>query len=133
MLHPMPLSLRHNTFRRNGGNMDNSNSFIINDSKSFGLRLARLREGKSVSAREMSLSIGQNKNYINAIETGKNYPSMSSFLYICEYMEITPKDFFDTGCKNPFLSEEFIKIIQQLNPEQIEHLYQIVLDIASKA
>ena len=113
--------------------MDNSNSFIINDSKSFGLRLARLREGKSVSAREMSLSIGQNKNYINAIETGKNFPSMSSFLYICEYMEITPKDFFDTGCKNPFLSEEFIKIIQQLNPEQIEHLYQIVLDIAAKA
>ena len=106
---------------------------FINDEKTFGLRLARLRECKNISAREMSLSIGQNKNYINAIETGKNYPSMSSFLYICEYMEITPKDFFDTGCKNPFLSEEFIKIIQQLNPEQIEHLYQIVLDIASKA
>lgn len=133
MLNPMPLSLRRNTFTRNGGNMDNSNSFTINDSKSFGLRLARLREGKSISAREMSLSIGQNKNYINAIETGKNYPSMSSFLYICEYMEITPKDFFDTECKNPFLSEEFVKTIQQLTPVQIEHLYQIVLDIASKA
>lgn len=132
MLHPMPLSSRHNTFTRNGGNMDNSNNFIISDAKSFGLRLARLREGKSISAREMSLSIGQNKNYINAIETGKNYPSMSSFLYIYEYMEITPKDFFDTGCKNPFLSEEFLKTIQQLNSEQVEHLYNIILDITSK-
>lgn len=113
--------------------MENTDNIFISDPGAFGLRLARLREHKSISARELSLSIGQNKNYINAIETGKNYPSMSSFLYICEYMEITPKDFFDTGCKNPFLSEEFIKIIQQLNPEQIEHLYQIVLDIASKA
>ena len=48
-------------------------------------------------------------------------------------MEITPKDFFDTGCKNPFLSEEFINTIKQLNPVQIQHLYQVVLDIASKA
>ena len=47
-------------------------------------------------------------------------------------MEITPKDFFDTGCKNPFLSEEFLKTIQQLNSEQVEHLYNIILDITSK-
>jgi len=40
---------------------------FINDEKTFGLRLARLRECKNISAREMSLALGQNKNYINAI------------------------------------------------------------------
>lgn len=42
----------------------------------FGLRLARLRENKGVSARQMSLEIGLNKNYINSIESGRNYPNM---------------------------------------------------------
>lgn len=112
--------------------MENTDNIFINDPGAFGLRLARLREHKSISARELSLSIGQNKNYINAIETGKNYPSMSSFFYICDYMGITPKDFFDTDCKNPLPIEEFINIIKQLNPAQAQHVYQIAVDIASK-
>jgi len=38
------------------------------EEKDFSLRLARLREKKGVSARDMSLSIGQNPGYINNIE-----------------------------------------------------------------
>ena len=37
----------------------------------FSKRLIQLRMQKGVSAREMSLSIGQNASYINNIETGK--------------------------------------------------------------
>ena len=44
----------------------------------FAVRLARLRNKKGVSARDMSLSIGQNAGYINAIESGKALPSMSA-------------------------------------------------------
>lgn len=51
----------------------------------FPLRLAQLRQQKGVSARDMSLSIGQNAGYINNIESGKALPSMSNFFYICEY------------------------------------------------
>ena len=36
----------------------------------FALRLATLRTKKNVSAREMSLSIGQSEGYINNIENG---------------------------------------------------------------
>lgn len=45
----------------------------------FANRLAYLRNQKSISAREMSLMIGQNPGYINNIETGKALPSMSGF------------------------------------------------------
>ena len=113
--------------------MENTDNVFINNPDAFGLRLAMLRENKNISARELSLSMGQNKNYINAIETGKNYPSMSSFFYICEYMGITPKDFFDTECKNPLPIDNFIDMVKQLNPAQAQHVYQIVLDIVSKA
>ena len=67
----------------------------------FPLRLAQLRNKKGVSARDMSLSIGQNPGYINNIESGKAMPSMACFFYICEYLNISPKDFFDFESKTP--------------------------------
>lgn len=41
------------------------------DKSFFATRLTTLREKKGVSARDMSLSIGQNPGYINNIESGK--------------------------------------------------------------
>ena len=49
-------------------------------------RLAKLRALKGVSARDMSLSLGQANNYINNIENKKSLPAMQSFFYICEYL-----------------------------------------------
>lgn len=47
--------------------------------KMFAKRLSELRMLKNVSAREMSLAIGQNQGYINNIENGNNLPSMMAF------------------------------------------------------
>lgn len=60
----------------------------------FAERLTQLRTTKGVSARDMSLSLGQNPGYINNIESGKALPSMSVFFYICDYFQISPRDFF---------------------------------------
>ncbi|MFR7906970.1 MAG: helix-turn-helix domain-containing protein [Oscillospiraceae bacterium] len=59
------------------------------------LRISKLRLQKNVSARNMSLSLGQNEGYINKIENKNSYPTMQSFFYICEYLGITPMQFFD--------------------------------------
>jgi len=45
----------------------------------FAKRVAKLRQNKGVSARDMSLSLGQSENYINHIENGKAFPSMAVF------------------------------------------------------
>ena len=45
-------------------------------------RLAKLRTQKGVSARDMSLSLGQANNYINNIENKKSLPAMQSFFYM---------------------------------------------------
>lgn len=42
-------------------------------------RLIELRLNKGVSARDMSLSIGQSPGYINNIENDVNFPSMTVF------------------------------------------------------
>lgn len=60
----------------------------------IGERLAQLRLIAKVSCREMSLAIGLSEGYINKIENGKTLPSMQNFFYICEYLDVTPKEFF---------------------------------------
>ena len=70
----------------------------------FSQRLSELRTQKGVSARDMSLSLGQCESYINKIENHKSLPSMNVFFYICDYLDIQPKDFFDTlSFSNPIL------------------------------
>lgn len=98
----------------------------------FQTRLAQLREKKGVSARDMSLSIGQNPGYINNIETGKALPSMSGFFYICEYLQLSPKDFFDTGAKNPEKLNELIKDLKKLDDKQLDSIASIVQGLVKK-
>lgn len=85
----------------------------------FADRIASLREKKNVSAREMSLSIGQNSSYINRIENKQTFPSMRLFFYICEYLEISPRDFFDINISNPFIVDEILNELKTLNDEQL--------------
>ncbi|MBQ3010565.1 MAG: helix-turn-helix domain-containing protein [Oscillospiraceae bacterium] len=83
-------------------------------------RLAMLRSQKKVSAREMSLAIGQNESYINRIENKIAQPSMQSFFFICEYLGITPAEFFDELNDYPVDLHEVILVLRELNEEQLK-------------
>lgn len=96
----------------------------------FAMRLTQLRTQMGVSTRDMSLSIGQNPGYINNIETGKALPSMTAFFYICEYLNITPKDFFDISSKQPTEIRCLLDNIKKLNKDQLSHISAIVEDLA---
>lgn len=95
----------------------------------FPLRLAQLRGQKGVSARAMSLDIGQNEGYINNIESGKALPSMACFFYICEYLGIEPKDFMDFDLEAPNRLSELIPYLKKLNDEQLASILNIVRDL----
>ncbi|MEG2512227.1 MAG: helix-turn-helix transcriptional regulator [Acetivibrio sp.] len=92
----------------------------------FYKRLAQLRMKKGVSARDMSLSIGQSAGYINNIENGKNLPSMTVFFYICEYLEISPKDFFDAESNSPKKLNDVICDLKSLKEDQIYTIGELV-------
>ena len=96
----------------------------------FAARLIQLRGQMGVSARDMSLSIGQNPGYINNIETGKSLPSMTAFFYICEYLHVTPKDFFDTSSEQPTEIQHLIDNIKKLDKNQLFHISAIVEDLS---
>ena len=92
-------------------------------------RLVELRMNKGVSARDMSLSLGQSHRYINNIENGVNFPSMTVFFYICDYFGITPKDFFDTETQNPTKATELLEAVKGLSTEQMDNLISIAKNL----
>lgn len=102
------------------------------DEKEFALRLAKLRQQHGVSARDMSLSMGQNHGYINSIELGKIMPSMTGFFYICEYLNITPVEFFDTDAENPEQLAAIIQNLKKLNGQHLASIADIVQGLAGK-
>lgn len=95
----------------------------------FSERLSRLRIEKGVSARDMSLSIGQSAGYINALENQRGYPSMQLFFYICDYLGISPSEFFDENNSHPVEYREIMKDLSCLEPEQLKHIWAIIKDL----
>lgn len=95
-------------------------------------RLGRLRTEMGVSARDMSLSMGQAHNYISNIESRKSATSIQGFFYICEFLKISPRDFFDEGNNNPALLNEVIEELKPLNSKALEHVLGFVREIRGK-
>lgn len=89
-------------------------------------RLVQLRMQKGSSARDMSLSLGQNQGYINNIESGKAMPSMNTFFAICHFLEITPQEFFDMDVKNPAFRDELAMKIDRLPLKKQQILSELI-------
>jgi transcriptional regulator with XRE-family HTH domain len=107
----------------------------MDDSKQksdFGNRLFALREEYGVSAREMSLALGQAHSFINGIESGKNFPSMLNFFYICEYLRVTPDEFFDYAHKTPKRDAELYDAIQKLDRKSKEYILSVIHEINNR-
>lgn len=98
----------------------------------FSVRLARLRNQLNVSARDMSLSIGQNPGYINNIESGKALPSMALFFYICEYLGITPAEFFESEIKSPEKIRKIAENMAKLDDESLDCVAFLVEKLSDK-
>ena len=92
-------------------------------------RIAQLRLQKNISARDMSLSLGQNSSYINQIENKKSLPSLQGLFYICEFLGVTPQQFFDDGNAYPAQLAALIEDLKKLDAESLEHIAAIVKEL----
>jgi len=95
-------------------------------------RIVALRVQKGVSARDMSLSLGQNDSYVNRIENKKSLPSLQGLFYICEYLGITPKEFFDDGIENPARLNEIIEELKKLDADALASVLPVIKELNRK-
>lgn len=89
-------------------------------------RITELRLKKGVSEYQMSMDLGQNKNYVQAISSGRALPSMKQFLNICEYMEIAPFQFFDAQENNPQLIKKALDGMRKLSDDDLIMLIGLI-------
>lgn len=95
-------------------------------------RITELRVKKNVSEYQMSLDLGKNKSYIQNISCGRSMPSMSQFLEICNYFNITPQQFFDEGIHNIPLYQKASDLLKQLDDEDMMAVIYILNRLISK-
>ncbi len=95
-------------------------------------RISYLRTCKNISEYKMSLDLGHSKSYIQSISSGKSLPSMSEFLYICEYLGVTPKEFFDTENEAPIKLQQLYKTAKNLPSEDIDALILVAERLSRK-
>lgn len=97
--------------------------------EAFIKRLTDLRIAVGVSARDMSLSLGQSPGYINNIENGVNLPSMSMFFYICDYLKISPQEFFDTTSSNPNKTNQLADLAKDLPQDKLDLVINLIKEL----
>lgn len=96
------------------------------DEKYVRSRITELRLKKGVSEYAMSLELGHSKNYIQNICAGLSLPSLAEFFNICEYFEITPRDFFDEGIANPLLVQKALDGMKTLSDKDLLTLIGLI-------
>ena len=89
------------------------------DKNFIGERISELRLKKNVSEYQMSLDLGKNKSYIQSLTSGRSLPTMQSFLDICDYLEVTPQQFFDSELHNLPLIDKATDLMKQLDDEDM--------------
>ncbi len=89
-------------------------------------RITELCMKRNISEYQMSLELGQNKNYIQGISSGKALPSMAQFLNICEYFEITPMQFFDAETLYPRLVRTALDEMRDLKEDDLRLIINLI-------
>lgn len=85
-------------------------------------RISVLRTKKNVSEYRMSTDLGHSKSYIQSISSGRSMPSLGEFLYICEYLGVTPKEFFDEDMKEPQLVQRLCELTRNMSEADLNVL-----------
>ena len=93
---------------------------------------SELRLKKNESEYQMSLDLGKNKSYIQSLTSGRSLPTMQSFLDICDYLEVTPQQFFASELHNRPLIDKATDLMKQLDDEDMLALISMLNRLALK-
>lgn len=89
-------------------------------------RITQLRLKKGVSEYRMSRELGHSRSYIQNIVSGRSKPSLEELFYICEYLGVTPKDFFDEENEEAILVQRAAEGLRKLNDRDLLMLIGLI-------
>lgn len=89
-------------------------------------RMTELRISRGVSEYKMSLDLGHSRSYMQSIASGRSLPSMLEFLYICEYLGVTPSAFFDDQTSEPVLVQTALNGMRTMSERDLTTLITLI-------
>lgn len=89
-------------------------------------RITELRLKKGIAENRMSLDLGHSRSYMQSISSGRALPSMTEFLAICDYLEVSPREFFNEESTNGYLVNKIQKEIKDMNEQDLLLLLDII-------
>lgn len=89
-------------------------------------RITELRLKKGIAEHRMSIELGHSRSYMQSISSGRALPSMTEFLAICDYLDVSPTDFFDESNPNPPLIKEINNKIRNFSDDDLLLLLNII-------
>jgi DNA-binding XRE family transcriptional regulator len=82
-------------------------------------KITKLRIKKGVSEYQMSYDLGHSRGYIYNISSGRSLPPMKEFFSICEYLGVTPHDFFNEEIEQPELIRKAVTGLETLDESDV--------------
>lgn len=98
----------------------------------FAKRLTELRKQRNVNAKEMSLALNFNEGYISQLENLRSFPKMDRFFKICDFLQVTPEEFFCQTNSHPKELNQLIQDLKKLNYKQLTNVQAIVQDLIER-
>ena len=95
-------------------------------------RITALRIKKNISEYKMSRDLGHSNSYMHSIASGKALPSLSEFLYICEYLGITPQEFFNEEIDEHILVKELYHETKNMSSDDLNILLTVAKHLNTK-
>lgn len=89
-------------------------------------RITDLRMKKGVSEYQMSLDLGHSRSYVHNIVSGRSKPSIDEFLYICLYLNVSPRNFFDESQAEPILIQKALEGMRTLSDKDLLAILSII-------
>jgi len=89
-------------------------------------RITELRMHKGVSEYQMSLDLGMSKGYVQSISSGKALPSVKQLFSICEYFNLSPREFFDESPDQSKAQSAVWHKIEQLDKWDLSFVEQLM-------
>ena len=96
-------------------------------------KIGNIRNKANLSARKLSIAIGNNDGYINRLESKRDFlPSMEAFFDILDACGTTAEEFFYHSPNDFKTDMEILKLFKQLNDKQRQGLISLLEDFNTK-
>lgn len=96
-------------------------------------RITELRIRKNVSEYRMSRDLGHSNGYIQGIISGKALPRMGEFLSICEYLEVTPAEFFSEGEEDLTRYKRLLSSLRAMSDQRLKLLEDLAKALTNES